>query len=397
MVDLDGVCIDPPWKCHISKFGGAPSGTGPAGGGGLGPGGGHGGPPGGAGVPPSEGVLTGSADTGIWDFIDYGGLLGDRGLLYELRLVGDYLEITTDAGIVISGSQSFLDWFESETGIGGLDTTLPEDGEDELGLDDPYYGSGDHPNVREIDPVDNDPPEEDEILQKKPLEHAKETVEKLQEVIIDVLEPVEELKSEGEIYLGKLARRIPFIGPGWDRLRETLREKLTPVRDELKEILDRGDPLPGVVKETLEDAIDFTTSVITLEAVPLPIPYPGDALPPQLRWLPLVGWILQVLWWLSRREQSPSLPTQRPYRDPDDQDDDFDEGEQDGDFIEPRPQPILFPVPQEVGDDGVPSVTYNNGCFFHKVRPRVWLRVCRRRGYWELKVKIDDYTIVREM
>ncbi len=375
------------------KFGGAPSGSGPAGGGVVGA---SPAPPGGPVGPDVSGpILTGGYNEGDFggDILDVTGAFGDIGSVYYVTVINGVLEIiNADSGEVISVTPDLADFLEGE-GV-DYDTTGPSPDGDS----GEFVGEYDETNTTEIEVVFGGSGSRPGgghpgvLLPRVPRSRPRLPSVHALKIIRAILEPSGRYVKDGQRYLADLVRSTAFIGVKWDEVRDTLHDILDPHIEVINDSITSGDMLPDVAEEALTDGLEYIRTIITLEAVPIPIPVPvqytedlpgydeGGLIPSFIGLLLLLEWIR----WLSGRSQAPSpqSTTQPPPPTPGPRDEEQgDDQESDPQSeTDTRPQPRLVPYPQPIGDPSDPKeeIDFKGNCVFYRLRPQVWLKYCPR-------------------
>ncbi len=372
------------------KVGGPGLGGGPGGVGAAGAGGG-GGPPPATGEPGVGVFITGGE--GIFEILDSTGLFGPVGILYDIRIIDGVMEVTRASdGQSVEPNQAMLDFLEAEGVI--FDTVGTPIGEDVTDGDVVMPGADGGEETTEGDILDGLLPESVLRETKKVEATAKELYEAMLKVSVGVLEPSERYKREGEEALAGIFRRVPYVGPGWDKLRVVLREKLEPLMADISEGIEGAD-LPDIVEEGLDDATEFIADLVRLEAVPLPFPVPTNfPIPP---WFIILLVLLEILWWLARRPQSTSpqpQPLPRPRQADTERDQDQEEGDQGSDY---RPQPRVIPIPIPVRDKPSIIPQIKDACVIVEFRPGIRLEACKRRTSWRFHMVIFETNISHDV
>ncbi len=333
----------------------------------------------------------------IGDLIDVFGHLGDPNGVYVIQVVDGVLEIIDDDGLYVTPGPDLADIIEAE-GIEYDDVRVGDEGFDPNRFIGP---------TTIIEP--GQPPRSDGTLLpatggRRGRPSSRSGVLK---VIRAILEPSDRYSREGEEWLAEQLRRVDYIGPAWDTVRETLHEIVDPHLDDIKKSITKGDILPDMAEEAILDGVDYIRAIITLEAVPVPVPVPiqfADTWPGydeegvQSSWLGLLL-LLSFLGWLSGGDQTPPpQSTTAPSQPPGDPEPEDEQGEQQTDQqneTDPADQPRIIPYPQPIGTPSKPPVTpeidFRGGCVFVRLKPEVWVKYCpkiRARKHGEITVAV---------
>ena len=340
----------------------------------------------------------------FYDFLDVGGLLGDQGVTYLVTVVGGEIAqvLTIDDGgqtVQVTITPEFREHFDNvfPGGTGDPDDMVVE----VPGADGPF--GQDVPNPLGdfegglLDDVQGEPEEDGSVTRREEKVPGSgpgkpETIpEATARVIRSILTPIESLKTRGEKALGRILTSPRIIEDTYAEATRYLRETLGPHRDAIRESIRRGERLPDWLKVKLDEALEGLWEIVTLQTIPLPLPFPIVV---PVWWTYFLIFYTLLVWLFLREENEEAPEIQQPIpRRPDpeedeDEEDEEEEGPRPGDFIIPAVVPQIIPAFLGSQPDDRIQIEIDHMCLFVRWEKGLWVRVCRERFSWVLTARI---------